>query len=100
MYICNKCGKVFDEAVVVRDDPSPDGVSLVSGCYEYFECPHCGSGDIDEAVECVVCGDYFADDGDDICQECFNKIENELDALRAKMGLEEELFAKVINQIY
>ena len=102
MYICNRCGKVFedDEVVVVHDDPSPAGVGLSSGAYEYYHCPHCGSDDIDEAVECAVCGDYFIDDGEEICEECFNKIEEGLDSFRALMGVDDEVFAKVVRQIY
>lgn len=31
MYMCWRCGDLFEEPVVYRDDPSPEGVSLPSG---------------------------------------------------------------------
>ena len=102
MFICNECKKVFDQddIIEVHDDPSPDGVSLVSGYYTYYECPHCGSGDIKEAVECQICGDYYADDGEEICLECFNTIERKIDDVRTDIGIDHELFAKIVRQIY
>lgn len=102
MYICKHCGKIFeDDAVVeIRDDPSPSGVGLPSGYYTYYECPHCGSDDIEEATECVICGDWFAYDGDEICEECYCHIANSLDRVRSDMGLTDEQFAKVVRMIY
>lgn len=102
MYICKKCGKVFKEedVVEIHDDPSPAGVSLPSGYYTYYECPYCGSDDIHEATECVVCGDYFVDDGDDVCEECFGTIENKLLTIRLECGLSDEQFARIVRQIY
>lgn len=52
MFICNECGKIFDEPIVEYDDPSPEGVSLPQGYYEYYYCPYCGSDDVEEHYEC------------------------------------------------
>lgn len=48
MYKCNNCDHIFDEPLIERDDPSPSGVSLPSGYYEYYHCPKCYSDDIEE----------------------------------------------------
>lgn len=51
MYICKDCQRLFEEPHVEYDDPSPGGVSLVSGAYAYNYCPYCGSDRITEAYE-------------------------------------------------
>ena len=74
MNICLDCGRVFDdeEADVIRDDPSPAGVSLPSGYYEYLCCPDCGSDYYEEAVKCLLCGEYVKEDNaiGDFCKDC------------------------------
>ena len=48
MYKCNNCNHIFEEPIIEYDDPSPSGVSLPSGYYEYWYCPKCGSDDVEE----------------------------------------------------
>lgn len=50
MYKCNDCNHIFEEPIIEYDDPSPSGVSLPSGYYEYRYCPKCGSDDVEEGV--------------------------------------------------
>lgn len=47
MVLCKNCGGTFDESefLVVREDPSPRGISLPSGEYSYCYCPYCGDDD-------------------------------------------------------
>lgn len=47
---CHNCGEVFDkdEALIVREDPSPAGVGLPAGEYAFAYCPHCGDDDFEE----------------------------------------------------
>lgn len=101
MYKCNECGKVFDrdEVVEIHDDPSPAGVSLPSGHYTFYECPYCGSGDFDDAVECEVCGDYIVDDGETICEDCISKIRNDIVDLRKWYGISVQQFADIVDDM-
>lgn len=69
MFICKNCGETFEQPMVVQDDPSPAGVALPSGYYEYEYCPYCESDLIEEADICGVCGDYI-ENGEDFCEYC------------------------------
>ena len=95
MYICKDCGALFEEPVVWYDDPSPTGVSLPSGCYEYHECPSCGSDDFTEAKECEACGDHY--DGDSIlCPSCMERFGMELKAIKGLFELDQDNFEQAI----
>lgn len=50
MNKCHNCGSLFDkdEALIVKEDPSPAGVGLPAGEYVYVYCPHCGDDDFEE----------------------------------------------------
>lgn len=102
MYICKDCGYVFEEPVVEYDDPSPAGVSLASGAYEYESCPHCGSDDIDGAEVCACCGEWY--DGTKnskiVCGDCYEDIEQELEAIRKGHNLSKDDFEEVITEIF
>lgn len=103
MLKCRNCGEVFDsdEVVRVKDDPSPSGVSLTSGYYEYWECPHCGSDDIVEAEQCNICGEWFAEDeGETICENCQKELLEELERIREKYDLDEDEFGNAIEDAY
>lgn len=55
MLICTRCGKVFSEDDVKKyDNYVPYGSTYVlesiTDC-----CPHCGSDDLEDAVECYWC---------------------------------------------
>lgn len=104
MYICKDCKHVFDDdkVVIIRDDPSPQGVGLPAGYYTYYECPHCGSEDIAEAAQCVVCGEYYDSPtgSDGVCDECFAEIEGNLETVREDAGLSYQQFKEVLNELY
>ena len=55
MIRCNKCREILDqdELVVVSDDPSPKGIALPPGSYNFYFCPHCGSDDFEEGFELI-----------------------------------------------
>ena len=97
MYICKDCGAVFEEPYKWRDDPSPAGVSLSSGYYEYWECPSCGSEDVDEAERCEVCGEYIAESG--ICESCRAQIEEEVKDIKRSWRLDDTTFRDVMISI-
>lgn len=65
---CRDCGHIFSEsdADVTRTTyESMYGVSHLfpySTPCSYYTCPHCGSEDLDDVVECV--------DGDTLCDDC------------------------------
>ena len=69
MYICKKCGEIFDE---------PDVMRFVEHHGEYDEpwavdyCPECGSDEFEEAECCSNCGEYFAEEDvyGGMCENC------------------------------
>ena len=98
MYICKDCGELFETPVITKDDPSPAGVSLPSGYYEFESCPHCDSFDIEEAQECKSCGEWF--DGEGLCDNCREELYRSLAALRDDMGLMQDDFEEAICEIF
>lgn len=100
MYICKECGKVFEEPVVMYDDPSPSGISLSAGAYEYHACPYCESDDVGEAVECPCCGEYHDYDDGIVCKECRDGIAGELDEIRIRNGFTKDDFEQVVAEIF
>lgn len=72
-YFCANCERFFDEedadCNVYRQ--YIDGVCVDK--VEYGACPNCGSEDIREAVECAICGEWYADGKQltcGVCKEC------------------------------
>lgn len=100
MYVCKDCGEVFEEPVVVYDDPSPQGVSLPRGAYEFRSCPYCDSDNIDEAEVCVCCGEYYNPEDGIVCKECSDGIKEELEDIRVRNGLTQDDFEQVITEIF
>ena len=73
-YYCNNCKDVFDADDARRIDASFRAGDWIKEEYEYV-CPHCGSCDYDEAVECSDCGKYVLKEESfgGYCEECVNK---------------------------
>lgn len=71
-YFCADCEHVFDEddaeRHVCRERDDEGRIDVV----EYYACPLCGNEDICEAVECAICGEWYADGEliEDVCEEC------------------------------
>ena len=75
-YICMNCGTLFKEGegYYIEEKEKIDGRTYVTGVYE--ACPECKSEDLEEAVECPVCGEYHSTEDDDIiCNDCRIRIE-------------------------
>lgn len=72
MFICEDCGSVMNEdGIVHRKSWLSD---YRGGTYEEYECCPCG-GDVYEAEQCKLCGEYF-DKGDlynGICDDCLKE---------------------------
>lgn len=75
MYICEKCGEVFEEPKVIGSDVDRGEV-----------CPGCGSDDFDEAYQCALCGEWVASDKIHgyrpyVCDDCIADYRYDLDTL-------------------
>ena len=75
MFICEYCGKVFDEPKMIGHDVDRG-----------YVCPDCGRDDFDEAYQCALCGDWVASDkihgyGPYVCEDCINEHRYDLDTL-------------------
>lgn len=86
MYRCEDCGRFFEEPVVVHDDPSASGVSLPSGYYTEWYCPHCGSDKVEEAGKCQSCGEPV-EKGKVLCDNCSLDLLIELRELADMMDI-------------
>lgn len=81
MVICEDCGAVLDENDLIT---SKSYVSdYMGGCYETYSVCTCG-GDVVEATQCEICGEYFRSDEmhDGICDECLEEemtVENAIE---------------------
>lgn len=86
MFKCNKCGSEFAEPNRWEEKEYHSEVDA----HEHFECegcPECGSQDIDEWDECVVCDEGAATDGV-LCDTCGDEIYNKIAAFF--MGLKDD----------
>lgn len=75
MYICEKCGEVFEEPKVIGNDVDRGEV-----------CPGCGNDYFDEAYKCAVCDEWVSSDkihGYDpyVCEDCVNEHKYDLPTL-------------------
>lgn len=64
MYICLKCGEVFDEHNMGYHSEwigESRYSSSNSGWYTTAGCPQCGTDEIEEAQDCMECTEYFAE---------------------------------------
>lgn len=99
MYICKDCGALFEEPAVWYDDPSPAGVGLPSGSYEYCECPECGSDDFEEANECPRCDCHYL--GDKIlCDDCMEELGIELREIKGRFHMTQDDFEQAIYEYF
>ena len=81
MYICKNCNEVLfvDELKRVKGEwiDCRYGGEHVGFQYEGddYVCPHCGSEELQEAVQCPICGEYVAEEEsyDGYCENCVEK---------------------------
>lgn len=74
MFICNNCNSLLENTVPIHEyhDELDDKF-----CETYYVCPYCKSDDVDEAVQCSICGEYISHDyivlktGQVICSNCY-----------------------------
>lgn len=75
MLICNICGTLYDGEVPASIEIH-GYTSLGNAIEEEVEntlCPCCKRGELVEATECAVCGDYFLDEHNyKVCDECLD----------------------------
>jgi methionyl-tRNA synthetase len=74
MFICTDCGRIFDEPITWQERHGLD-----TPPYETFSgCPYCREP-YERAVECEVCGEYFAESEltDGVCDNCVVELEDE-----------------------
>ena len=101
MYICDECGEHFEEPVYKLEDPSPPGVMLPVGFYEWFECPYCESDRIHEARRCGVIGcDNWTRENTFICKKCRKGLCEELDAVKLRYGGKSNLSELVQREFF
>lgn len=73
MYICNECGKTFEEPKKVVERHGLDTPPYE----EYSVCPHCWSGNCSIAQTCERCGTICGDLTDGMCDVCYEDMNYE-----------------------
>lgn len=103
MYICHKCGAVFDEPNIriEREMHSEFLPEIVWEDLHFPICPECGGNDFDEAALCEYCMNEFdADDliGGTLCKGCLDEIlRGRGDLVRAYIMGDPEAFVEYLN---
>lgn len=78
MYICEKCGEVFEYPKIIGCPTEPDHGE---------GCPNCGSDEFDDAVICKVCGEWVAQSEthggykNEVCENCLHERDHDPDFL-------------------
>lgn len=77
--ICLHCGHTFDPEEIVSKY-----YDRATGTYDREECPKYGSEDIEEGMECCVCGEVHIEENmiGQVCNDCLNKSVTFGNALR------------------
>lgn len=75
MYICEKCGEIFEEPKVIGNDVDRGDV-----------CPGCGNEYFDEAYKCAVCGEWVSSEkihgyNPYVCEDCIAEHKYDLETL-------------------
>lgn len=76
IYICSKCGRVYDELPTMRQShPYGEGFACETVSNDMCRC----GGDIHEAEQCRECGGYFEQNEvfDGLCLSCDLEAEKE-----------------------
>lgn len=74
MYICNNCGKTFDDYKVIEEH-HPYGMGYATE--KWAVCPHCKDSNFSEAKECERCGELCAELQDGLCDVCYGDMYGE-----------------------
>lgn len=96
MYICERCERTYEEESAVSYDSDHINVGCgVPLCVRneavLSNCSYCG-GYLVEADECVICGEYFLDDGNNgVCNECLEYYATFENAIRYGYDEKEEV---------
>lgn len=103
MLYCPNCGEVFsadDAEQREHADASEYWGSIVYERSTELLCPYCGHGDLEDASECEICGEYFGPDeldGNGRCSECSKQ---EIDDYLVSDECREELRKKFGSDYY
>ena len=91
MFKCADCGAEFHFPIFAEEhDPNYEG-----GTYVSRSCPKCGSNEMDEGLECEICGDW-SEYG--LCDHCAEDLENRFSTVLHENFNEDEIEA--LNKIY
>lgn len=82
MYLCNRCGEMFDCPDSVFDFYSEAWGRTVK--HYTSVCPHCHSDDYDEMDKCEICGEYIPQ-GEGICENCRDLIDDYRDIITGRI---------------
>lgn len=67
-FKCLRCGATFNEPQFIIHEHS----TFLGNNLGEYDCPECGSEDIQEGEECALCGGWT--DGSRFCRECRTEV--------------------------
>lgn len=85
MFKCNDCNKFFEQPVVGEMEQETG--------YVEKSCPFCGSDYFEDASPCPLCGEPTTED---FCQDCYKKVSDRLNELKAELGADQDQFEDII----
>lgn len=100
-YWCDSCESLIDEGDIriVKDDPSPPGISLPPGYYTYSQCPVCGEDGPEKAAQCELCGEWHNPYEGDLCRQCAKEIDKGIEKLISDAANEHSIETEAAKQI-
>lgn len=98
MLICGNCGHAFETALQAHE-PHPE----LDGCPSeiFCVCPRCGSGDIENARTCDICGEWYPVDAlpsYGLCRKCLNASDERFKRLLSENFTAGEI--EYLNDVY
>lgn len=80
MFKCLDCGATFPEPNVEQiEDPREYWGAACSETFVEYHCPYCGSDDVDEQNDCIICGEA-TEDG--FCKQCHVNLQHDLEQIQ------------------
>lgn len=97
MIYCNECGSITDGR------PQTEMFEPGYG-RTYMACSMCGGDDVEDAVQCPICGDYHRDGLKEGCSECrehiYKNYVNILEGLEMEFDPDRNRVLEIMSSVF
>lgn len=97
MMYCNRCKETFDEAEIIECEYiESHGETTIEN-----RCPYCRSSDIEKAVQCECCGEWYKSTIEDFCDNCMAELRINIGEAAIKFANRHDMrYREVISMIH